>query len=84
MQPLVTVTSPGCLPRSGDGSSSLTTLRNARSRLPAQLWIAALSAIASPEPPDCGAGGRSLSPISTRTWPMSRPSSLAASCAATV
>src|SRR5580704_842980 len=59
MRPSVTVTSPGLRPCSGDRSSSATTSRKASNRWPAASWITPRSDAASPEPPDCGAGGRS-------------------------
>ena len=52
MPPFVAVTSSGLLPRSGDDSSSATTSRNARTRLPTASWMAPLSDSASAEPPE--------------------------------
>jgi len=84
MPPLVVVTSSARRPRSGDDSSAATTSRNARTSLPAASWMAPLSDVAIPEPPEYGANGRSLSPISTCTWSMSSPSNSAVTCVAIV
>jgi hypothetical protein len=84
MAPSVVVISSGLLPRSGDDSSSATTSTNARTRLPTASWIAPLRDVAMPEPPEYGANGRSLSPISTCTWSMPSPSNSAVTCVAIV
>ena len=69
---------------SEDDSSSATRSWNARTNLPTASRMAPLSDVATPEPPEYGAGGRSLSPISTSIWSMSSPSSSAVTCVAIV
>jgi hypothetical protein len=52
MPPFVEVISSGLLRRSGDDSSWATRSRNARSSLLTASWMAALSDVAIPDPPE--------------------------------